>query len=138
MGALAKVAHRVLGEGRRKRFEAWSSSLRLAPSTGVQGSNGILGPGLARLRPRLDKREHGRRLRGSPPPSSEGGTMFAGIDIASERHVLARLETTGAPIGRPTGFLEDRAGYDMLLAALGTPPALIVMEATGHYWKNLF
>ena len=109
MGALAKVAHRVLGEGRRKRFEAWSSSLRLAPSTGVQGSNGILGPGLARLRPRLDKREHGRRLRGSPAPDSEGGTMFAGIDIASERHVLARLDGEGKPIGRPIGIETRRA-----------------------------
>jgi transposase len=64
--------------------------------------------------------------------------MFAGIDIASERHVLARLDVTGAPIGRPMGIPEDRAGYDTLLAALGAPPVLIVMEATGHYWKNLF
>lgn len=64
--------------------------------------------------------------------------MFAGIDIASERHVLARLDATGAPIGRPMGIPEDRAGYDTLLAALGAPPVLIVMEATGHYWKNLF
>src|SRR5512134_4085249 len=132
MGALAKVAHRVLGEGRRKRFEAWSSSLRLAPSTGAPGSNGILRPGLARLRPRLDKREHGRRLRGSPAPDSEGGTMFAGIDIASERHVLARLDAEGKPIGRPIGIAEDQAGYAKLIEALGPPPVLIVLEATGH------
>jgi transposase len=33
---------------------------------------------------------------------------------------------------------EDRQGYDVLLAAFGPPPALVVMEATGHYWKNLF
>lgn len=64
--------------------------------------------------------------------------MFAGIDIASERHVLARLDATGTPIGRPVAIAEDRAGYDALLAALGPPPALIAMEATGHYWKNLF
>jgi transposase len=64
--------------------------------------------------------------------------MFAGIDIASERHVLARLDATGAPIGRPVAIPEDRAGYDTLLAALGAPPVLIAMEATGHYWKNLF
>jgi transposase len=64
--------------------------------------------------------------------------MFAGIDIASERHMLARLDPTGAPIGRPLAIPEDRAGYDALLTALGEPPALIVMEATGHYWKNLF
>lgn len=64
--------------------------------------------------------------------------MFAGIDVASETHTLARLDDTGAPIGRPIPISEDRAGYDALLAALGPPPALIVLEATGHYWKNLF
>ena len=64
--------------------------------------------------------------------------MFAGIDVASERHTLARLDDTGAPIGKPVAITEDRAGYDALLKALGSSPVLIVMEATGHYWKNLF
>ena len=64
--------------------------------------------------------------------------MFAGIDIASERHVLACLDDAGAAIGKPITITEDRTGYDALLAALGPPPVLIVMEATGHYWKNLF
>jgi transposase len=64
--------------------------------------------------------------------------MFAGIDIASERHVLARLEAEGKPLGRPIPVTEDRAGYAKLLEALGPPPALIALEATGHYWKNLF
>jgi transposase len=64
--------------------------------------------------------------------------VFAGIDVASERHMLARLDETGAAIGKPVPVTEDRNGYDALLQALGTPPALVVMEATGHYWKNLF
>ena len=64
--------------------------------------------------------------------------MFAGIDIASERHVLARLDSAGAAIGKPITITEDRDGYDALLKSLGPPPVLIVMEATGHYWKNLF
>ncbi|MDO9500799.1 IS110 family transposase [Falsiroseomonas sp.] len=64
--------------------------------------------------------------------------MFAGIDIASERHVLARLDDAGAALGKPITITEDRAGYDALLAALAPPPVLIVMEATGHHWKNLF
>ena len=64
--------------------------------------------------------------------------MFAGIDVASERHTLARLDGQGTPLGRPVPITEDRAGYDVLLEALGTPPALVAMEATGHYWKNLF
>ena len=64
--------------------------------------------------------------------------MFAGIDIASERHMLARLDDKGSPIGKPMPITEDRAGYDTLLKALGEPPVLIAMEATGHYWKNIF
>lgn len=64
--------------------------------------------------------------------------MFAGIDIASERHMLARLDDQGAPVGKPTPITEDRAGYETLLKALGPPPVLVAMEATGHYWKNLF
>jgi len=64
--------------------------------------------------------------------------MFAGIDIASERHMLARLDPQGVPIGKPIPITEDREGYDTLLKLLGPPPALVTMEATGHYWKNLF
>jgi transposase len=87
----------------------------------------------------LNKYEHERRLRGFQPLSiAAGGIMFAGIDIASERHVLARLDEAGAQIGKPITITEDRAGYDALLAALAPAPVLVVMEATGHYWKNLF
>lgn len=64
--------------------------------------------------------------------------MFAGIDVAAERHTLARLDDAGAPIGRAMTISEDSRGYDELLEALGVPPALVVIEATGHYWKNLF
>ena len=64
--------------------------------------------------------------------------MFAGIDIASERHMLARLDAEGRPIGKPIAISEDRDGYETLLRALGAPPVLVAMEATGHYWKNLF
>jgi transposase len=64
--------------------------------------------------------------------------MFAGIDVASERHTLARLDGAGTPLGKPVAITEDRAGYDALLKALGPPAVLVVMEATGHYWKNLF
>jgi transposase len=64
--------------------------------------------------------------------------MFAGIDIASERHMLARLDDQGGPIGKPMPITEDRIGYDVLLKALGEPPVLVAIEATGHYWKNLF
>jgi transposase len=64
--------------------------------------------------------------------------MFAGIDVASERHVLARLDDAGVAIGKPLAIAEDREGYELMLKSLGAPPVLVVMEATGHYWKNLF
>jgi len=64
--------------------------------------------------------------------------MFAGIDVASERHMLARLDAQGVPLGKPVPFTEDREGYDALLRLLGPPPVLVAMEATGHYWKNLY
>ncbi len=64
--------------------------------------------------------------------------MFAGIDIAAERHVLARLDDCGEPMGRPIPFTEDAEGYARMLQALGVPPVLVVMEATGHFWKNLY
>lgn len=64
--------------------------------------------------------------------------MFAGIDIAAERHMLARLDDRGTPVGKPLPISEDRDGYDALRQALGPSPVLVVMEATGHYWKNLF
>lgn len=64
--------------------------------------------------------------------------MFAGIDVASERHMLARLDARGAPLGKPVPITEDREGYDALLRLLGPPPVLVAMEATGHYWKNLY
>jgi transposase len=40
---------------------------------------------------------------------------------------------------KPTAFAEDADGYAALFTRLG-PPAdtLVAMEATGHYWKNLF
>jgi transposase len=64
---------------------------------------------------------------------------YAGIDIAAETHVLAVLDEAGAMLVRPMPFGEDVEGYAKALAALAGPePALVAMEATGHYWKNLF
>lgn len=64
---------------------------------------------------------------------------FAGIDIASQTHVLAIVNAEGTVELKATAFTEDVAGYERVLALLGTPnEVLIAMEATGHYWKNLF
>jgi len=64
---------------------------------------------------------------------------FAGIDIASETHVVAVIGSDREVVCKPTRFAEDAAGYQTLFELLGTPSqVLIAMEATGHYWKNLF
>jgi transposase len=64
---------------------------------------------------------------------------FIGIDIAAEAHVVAILDEQERVEVKPTTFTEDAAGYEKLFALLGTPAdALVAMEATGHYWKNLF
>lgn len=64
---------------------------------------------------------------------------FAGIDIASETHVVAVVGANIEVAVKPTSFAEDAAGYQKLFEVLGAPgDLLIAMEATGHYWKNLF
>jgi len=64
---------------------------------------------------------------------------FAGVDIASETHVVALVDEDGKVLVKPTAFTEDAAGYEKLFEQLGASAELLVaMEATGHYWKNLF
>jgi transposase len=64
---------------------------------------------------------------------------FAGIDIGSERHVVAVVDDHRQVLIKPKPFGEDAAGYQQLLNLLESPQdCLIAMEATGHYWRNLF
>lgn len=64
---------------------------------------------------------------------------FAGIDVASETHVLAVVTEADEVKVKPTSFAEDASGYAKLFELLGTAAeTLVAMEATGHYWKNLF
>lgn len=116
-----------------------SPRLREAPSTGALSPNGIPRP--VSPCPRIDKRGQEHRLRGSwHPPSREAGAMrFVGIDIASEQHVAAVVDESGEVVHRPTAFGEDAAGYGRLLELAGpATDAFIALEATGHYWKNVF
>jgi transposase len=40
---------------------------------------------------------------------------------------------------KPTPVTEDAQGYGRLLELIGeAADTLVVMEATGHYWQNLF
>jgi transposase len=64
---------------------------------------------------------------------------FVGIDIASERHVVAVVDVASGVLVRPTGFGEDAGGCGKLFELLGAAgEVLVAMKATGHYWKNLF
>jgi transposase len=64
---------------------------------------------------------------------------YAGIDIGSERHVAAIVDERGETLVAPTSFGEDADGYARLLVQLGDPAGVLAaMEATGHYWQNLF
>jgi len=64
---------------------------------------------------------------------------FVGIDIGAERHSVAIVDDGGRVVGKSVSFEEGAAGYRRLGELLGSPAdCLIAMEATGHYWKNLF
>lgn len=64
---------------------------------------------------------------------------FAGIDIASETHVVAVIDLEGKVVVKATEFGEDAGGYARLLELLGSPSdCKVAMEATGHYWQNVF
>jgi transposase len=64
---------------------------------------------------------------------------FAGIDIAAETHFVAVVDEASGTVVKPTSFGEDAVGYEKLLGLLGAPgEVLVAMEATGHYWQNLF
>ncbi len=64
---------------------------------------------------------------------------FAGIDIAAETHFVAVVDEGSGTVVKPMSFSEDASGYEKLLGLLGAPgDVLVAMEATGHYWQNLF
>ena len=64
---------------------------------------------------------------------------FAGIDVGAERHMLAMVGEKGEVLCRSSPFGEDASGYAHLFELLGPPEGcLLALEATGHYWRNLF
>ena len=64
---------------------------------------------------------------------------FVGIDIGSEKHFVAVVDADGAVLVKATPFGEDAEGYAKLGELLDEPQdSLVAMEATGHYWQNLF
>jgi len=64
---------------------------------------------------------------------------YAGIDIAAETHVVAVVDAEGEVVQKAGKFTEDAEGYARLLELLKPSDDLHVgMEATGHYWQNVF
>jgi transposase len=64
---------------------------------------------------------------------------FAGIDVGGERHMVAMVGEEGEVLCRSSPFGEDSSGYAHLFELLGPPEGcLLALEATGHYWRNLF
>jgi transposase len=64
---------------------------------------------------------------------------YVGIDVASETHTVAAVSESGETVLKPCPIAENAGGYERLFERLGSAEAtLVAMEATGHYWKNLF
>src|SRR6202022_4003933 len=64
---------------------------------------------------------------------------FAGIDVGAERHMGAIVGEGGEVLCRSSQFGRDASGYAHLFELLGPPEGcLLALEATGHYWRNLF
>jgi transposase len=64
---------------------------------------------------------------------------YVGIDIASETHVVAVVDAEAQVVVKATPFAEDVDGYATLLEVIGPAgDCLVAVEATGHYWQNVF
>lgn len=62
-----------------------------------------------------------------------------GIDIGKDRHWLAIVGDDGEVVMKGRSFTTDHEGHEALVAALAKHDvARVALEATGHYWKNLF
>ena len=69
--------------------------------------------------------------------------FYLGIDIGKRQHEAAIIDQSGQPIGKPLRFNNSKAGSEKLLQLINQHELLpensmIGLEATGHYWQNLF
>jgi len=63
---------------------------------------------------------------------------FVGIDVGKSKHDYALVEEAGATLASGS-FTSNAAGFEVLKRALlKFDVELIGMEATGHYWRNLW
>jgi transposase len=61
-----------------------------------------------------------------------------GVDIGKYEHEAIVLNGQGEPRGTTLRFSNSEEGFAQFLAYLPAEPRRIAMEATGHYWLNLF
>src|ERR1700737_2547478 len=109
----------------RRRFKTQSEA-RMAVFEFIEGLCDVHGENVAKLTgssgggspypgTKLDSRTDKQELRAPAPRSSErtmggeGMKRFAGIDIGSERHVVAVVDEHGAVVGKPSPFGEEAA-----------------------------
>src|SRR6266852_947193 len=82
-----------------------------------------------------------RILDAKPRRSAEAGQdsfPWPTTPIAA-RHMVAMVGEQGEVLCRSSPFGEDASGYAHLFELLGPPEGcLLALEATGHYWRNLF
>lgn len=69
--------------------------------------------------------------------------FFVGIDIAKNSHEVTVIDNSGNTLVKPFKFKNSSQGFDKLLVALNSVSDNISdfefgMEATGHYWLNLY
>ena len=71
------------------------------------------------------------------------GTLFAGVDVAQETHVVTVVTQQAQRVARFT-FANTRAGFEVFFQRLETlqrqhqaPAVLIAMEPSGHWWEPL-
>ena len=69
--------------------------------------------------------------------------LFVGIDIAKRSHEACVIDKDGAFVVKPFKFTNDFKGFNKFLDALkniGNDFSAFDfgMEATGHYWLNLY
>jgi transposase len=68
-------------------------------------------------------------------------TLFCGIDVAKNKHVMCIIDRDGSQCVRPCSFANTAEEYKRLIDRIKdvgrTSSVLIGMEATGHYWYSL-
>lgn len=69
--------------------------------------------------------------------------IYAGIDIAKNKHVIGATDERGKDAAKPMPFANSTEGFDRCIAYLdgladSKAGLMVGMEATGHYWLPLF